>query len=554
MVKSLPTLQEEDLTAFYIRVSTDEQAKTGYSIEFQIEKDMEKAGIPRHIITESFISEAIKKGGVPEYRIKFYVDDGHTGEVLDRPGLDRLLEDAKQGIVRRVICYDLDRLSRKLMVQLIITDKLDRQKIELIFVNGEYANTIEGRLFFQMRGAIAEFDKEKINRQLSEGRLKKTKKGKVLKDYQIYGYDFDRETEQLVVNPEEAIIVKLIFDLCTKPESFYDPQFPDKKIRGINGIAHYLMEKEIPTKRNRNGKNVWHRQVVRQILMNPTYTGIFQQHKWNTEGVKLNRYRKKEDKMQYTLRPEEERVDTPCPVIIEKEQFDHAQMVIAEAKRRWASEGTRKYLLSGIARCGDCGNTLVGMKSRNWGKDVLVYNCSKNYAGAQNRGCNKRVPCEKFENEIWSTILNWLNNPDEIAAASEAEEQIEQSQSFEDNEIVRLEKEIEKTKNARKKLLKLFASSNEDDSLGLSEDEIKKELRDWKEKEERLFRQLEEINLKLQRNKQSEYSQYILKDAVEYYLTKNPEELSFEDKQFLIRQIVREIVHYKGDRIEIFSF
>src|SRR5690606_28719175 len=130
--------------------------------------------------------------------IKEYVDDGVSGEILDRPALTRLREDVRKGIIDKVICLDPDRLSRKLMNQLIITDEFDKKGVELIFVNGEYAKTPEGNLFYSMRGAISEFEKAKINERMSRGRKEKARQGKVLRDFQIYGYDYDKKSEQLV--------------------------------------------------------------------------------------------------------------------------------------------------------------------------------------------------------------------------------------------------------------------------------------------------------------------------------------------------------------------
>jgi len=63
-----------------------------------------------------------------------------------------------------------------------------------------------------------------------------------------------------------------------------------------------------------------------------------------------------------------------------------------------------------------------------------------------------------IEEQVWEQVASWLNNPDEIAAALQQEKTKE---PFEAGEIARIEKEIEMTKNARKKLIKLFAASED---------------------------------------------------------------------------------------------
>lgn len=115
------------------------------------------------------------------------------------------------------------------MNQLIVSEEIERNA-ELVFVNGDYQKTPEGMLFYQMRGAIAEFEKAKINERMSRGRREKARQGKVVKDYLVYRYDYDQESNQLIVNEQEAPIVQLIFELFTTPNNGI--------VKGINGIAH----------------------------------------------------------------------------------------------------------------------------------------------------------------------------------------------------------------------------------------------------------------------------------------------------------------------------
>src|SRR5690606_22268612 len=135
------------------------------------------------------------------------------------------------------------------------------------------------------------------------------------------------------------------------------------KVQGINGIANYLTEMKIPTKK---GKSIWHRQVVRQILKNEAYVGRFYHNRWDTEGILGNKYRDSDEKVTMKERPRDEWILVPCPPIIDEDVFNHAQRLLSESRRRWAKRSRRKYLLSGLLRCGECGNTLTGRRSKNW--------------------------------------------------------------------------------------------------------------------------------------------------------------------------------------------
>ncbi|MED1919460.1 recombinase family protein [Bacillus thuringiensis] len=499
------------MIGIYARVSTEEQAKSGFSLDDQLRECRKKAAT----------SEAAE-----------YVDDV-SGEFLDRPALSRLRQDVKDGVITKIVCLDPDRLSRKLMNQLLITDEFDKRGIELVFVNGEYAKTPEGQLFYSMRGAIAEFEKAKINERMSRGRREKARQGRVLRDFQIYGYSYDSEKEQIVINVAEAAVVRLVFDLFTQPNDL---------VEGINGIAVYLTSKGVPTKR---GASVWHRQVVRQMLMNEAYVGRFYQNKWNTEGMLGNQFRQPDEKVRMKMRPKEEWILLPCPSIIDEMKFEHAQRLLKESRRRWAGRSFNEYLLSGLVRCGTCGNTMPGRKAKNWGQDVFEYTDVKNTAGAKNKGCGRRIKCTQLDNEVWETVANWLNNPDEIAAAME--EKVETP--FEQVELERLQKELEKTKAGRKRLLKLFASGEED----IGEEDIRQELKELKEKEDKINQRLSELTEQTKLQINHEYSRNLIQEAAEYYLSKAQDELTFEDKKELIRHVVRE-VRVIEESVEIYTF
>jgi site-specific DNA recombinase len=168
---------------------------------------------------------------------------------------------------------------------------------------------------------------------------------------------------------------------------------------------------------------------------------------------------------------------------------------------------------------------MTGRISNNWDRKVPEYTDVKNTAGAK---------------------LAWLNNPDEIATALQEEKT---KDPFEAGEIARIEKEIEKTKNSRKKLIKLFAASED----GISENEIRQELKELTQKEEAFNHQLNELRSLLDTVQNKEYNINVLMEAVQYYLSKGQDELTFEEKRDLIRQVTREIRVYE-DRVEIFTF
>jgi site-specific DNA recombinase len=495
--------------ALYVRVSTDEQATKGFSLEEQMDQCKRKAGT----------SEVIE-----------YIDDGYTGEILNRPALTKLREDVDKGLINKIICYDPDRLSRKLMVQLVLADEFEKKNVELVFVRGDYQDNPEGKMFFSMRGAISEFEKAKIKERTSGGRTRKAKKGMVVKNAFLYGYSYDKEKKTYVINKKEEAIIRMMFDAYT-----------NNRFQGINGLALHLTEIGAPTKR---GAKVWHRQVVRQILMNEAYTGTYIQNRWDTEG---NYVRKQSgEKVDHgKMRPEEEWIITKIPAIISQEQFDYAQQLLEQGRRRYTNLGKHSYLLSGVVRCGRCGCTMTGKNTFSHGKDFYVYICQKNYAGAKSKGCGRQMSENKLNKFVWETLLDLFNEPEKINEFSD-----EQTPNYIEDELKHLETEIERTKKGRKRLFQLVSLSEEDLDL----EEIKEQIRELQLKEKELTAKYTQLSDEIKAEKNKEPSQLALEKAIENYIIKKEQDFSFEDKQNLIRMMVKEITIIDSENVHITFF
>jgi site-specific DNA recombinase len=495
--------------AIYARVSTEDQLK-GYSIEGQIED------CKRLIGTNEYLE---------------YIDEGITGEIINRPALMKMQEDIEKGLITKVVCYDPDRLSRKLSVQLLLTEHFQKFNIELQFVKHEYKDDAEGHLFFQVRGAFSEFDKAKIKHNTMTGRYRKAKSGKVVKNAGLYGYNYDKEKDTYVINEKEAAIIRMIFD-----------SYVNNRFQGINGLAHHLTEMGAPTKR---GAKVWHRQVVRQILMNEAYTGKYIQNRWDTVGDYV--LRQSGGKVEHgKMRPEEEWIITDIPAIISKDTFDYAQKLLEQGRRRYTNYGKHNYLLSGLVRCDQCGGTMTGRKTKSHGKDFFIYECRKNYAGAKDKGCGRQMSENKLNHFVWETLVDWFNNPEKISEFTD-----EETPTYIEDEIKHLETEIERTKKGRKRLFQLVSLS-EDDDLDL--EEIKEQIRELQLKEKELTNKYTQLTSEIKAEKEKEPSQLALEQAREAYFEKRTQEFTHEEKQSLIRMAVKEIVIVDKDLVHIHLF
>lgn len=146
--------------AVYVRVSTEDQARKGSSIDAQIE----------------FLEDWAKKDGYGVF--EKYVDDGYSGKNLDRPALQQLLTDAKNSHFEVVLCYHNDRLSRDTRDALTITQDLLSYGVRFRFSNLDVDITSpEGELLFTMQAGFATYFRKDLGRKTKFGMQKLKRDG-----------------------------------------------------------------------------------------------------------------------------------------------------------------------------------------------------------------------------------------------------------------------------------------------------------------------------------------------------------------------------------------
>lgn len=366
--------------AIYVRVSTEEQARHGYSLSAQ---------------AEACRARALALGAA---EVQLFTDEGVSGSLLSRPGLNALREAVRTRAVEAVVVWDPDRLSRNLSHQLLLTEEIERARIRLEFVNFEWKNTPEGQLFYALRGAIAQYEKEKIRERTSRGRLQKAKQGKLPLAFRPYGYDYDPATALLAPSPSEAGVVADMYRWLLD-----EGEGPAAIARRLNALG---------VTARKGGR--WHRAVVRQVLANPVYMGVFFANRWDAAGVSLNRHRPPAERVHPALRPEVEWVAVEVPPLVEPERWREAQGVLERARRLWAGRPRAFYLLSGLLACGRCGRPMSGVMATDWGRKRRKYTCRQSSGPA---GCGRAVVAEPLEEAVWGAVLDLVGDPDRLLAA-----------------------------------------------------------------------------------------------------------------------------------------
>jgi site-specific DNA recombinase len=143
-----------------------------------------------------------------------YDDGGFTGGNMERPALKRLLADIEAGKVDCVVVYKVDRLSRSLLDFALMMGTFETHGISFVSVTQQF-NTASsvGRLVLNVLLSFAQFEREIISERTRDKIAAARRKGKWAGGHPILGYDVDPRGFRLVVNEDEAVRVRAIFEL-----------------------------------------------------------------------------------------------------------------------------------------------------------------------------------------------------------------------------------------------------------------------------------------------------------------------------------------------------
>lgn len=305
--------------AAYCRVSTDSDAqlesleaqKTRYENYITSREDWEFAGL--------------------------YYDEGITGTKKDkRPELLRLIDDCTTGKIDFIVTKSISRFSRNTTDCLELVRKLLALRIPIYFEK-ENINTcsMESELFLAILSSMAEGESVSISVNNKWSIQKRFENGTYKVSYPPYGYDWDGE--QMIINVEQAAVVKKIFAALLSG-------------KGTHAIADDLNQRGIPTKRN--GR--WTATTIRGMLSNEKYVGdcLFQKTYSDSQFVRHNNHG---EQAQYMVKDHHE-------PIINRADFEAVQALIRQrANEKGIAKASDKYqnryAFSGKIVCGECGNT-----------------------------------------------------------------------------------------------------------------------------------------------------------------------------------------------------
>jgi site-specific DNA recombinase len=431
--------------AIYARVSGEQQEKDD-TIASQLEA----------------VTQRIASDGLECETDLCFVDDGCSGFILARPGLERLRDQAAAGVVDRLYVLDPDRFSRKYAYQVLILEELTRCGVEVVFLRNPPGHGPEETLLVQVQGMIAEYERAKILERCRRGKQYAAHHGSVnVLSGAPYGYRYVSKHEgdgvaRYQVVAEEARVVRKIFEWFGQERC------------SIGEVCRRLQRDSIPT---RTGKSAWDRSVIWSYLKNPAYKGTAGFGQTRAGDLKPQRLRPQRGRPEQPRRPVS-RVDTSLedqifidvPALVSEELFGVVQAQLQENRqRRRDRPGGGRYLLQGLVVCKRCGYGCYGKPvSRASAKGKVpyaYYRCTGSDAyrfGGQRLCWNKQVRTDILDAAVWEDVRQLLSEPERVQA--EHQRRLQGPATDLSHEVEHLSKMI---KNVRKLISRLIDAYGE---------------------------------------------------------------------------------------------
>ena len=410
----------------YARVSTDEQARSGFSLAQQLEALREYAAREGYEVLEEVS------------------DPGQSGASLERPGMDRVRDLVGAGSVSVVLAQDRDRFAREPAYHYLLKREFEEHGTKIRALNDRGDESPEGELTDGILDQLGKFERAKTAERSRRGKLQKARQGKVIAIHTPnYGFRYNQMRDGYEVDEETMPTVRRIVRMIGAEH------------RTLHAVKRTLEREGVPTT---YGKSYWSPKMLRSFVMDDTYRphsheelgamveagqmsaevygrldpekryGIWWFNRRRTRrtqvaepGVNGERSYKKTSR--YVYRPKEEWVAVPVPDSgISPELIDLAREAIRDNTTP-SSAGRRAWELSGgILRCGECRTNMMSHSvagARVKGR-LFYYCCRKRYRDGAAGCSHKKVRrADEVEPLVWEFVSGLLKEPERLRAGLE---------------------------------------------------------------------------------------------------------------------------------------
>lgn len=303
--------------ALYVRVSTLHQIDKD-SLPYQRQE------------LENYAKYAL---GIEE--VELFEDAGYSAKNTDRPKYQEMMQRIRKGEFTHLLVWKIDRISRNLKDFSEMYEELKECKVTFVSKNEQFdTSTAMGEAMLKIILVFAELERKITAERVFSIMLSRAEKGLWNGATVPTGYVWSNEEKFPIIDPEEAKIVRYIYNLY-------------ESSRSTLKVAYRLHEEKIATKRN----GVWTAKTVRDILRNPFYIGTYRYNMRESDGS-----RRLKNKEEWIV------VENNHPSIIEKEQFDRVNRLLTDNYRGLTDvqrADIHKHIFSKMLYCGKCNALLT---------------------------------------------------------------------------------------------------------------------------------------------------------------------------------------------------
>lgn len=417
--------------AIYARVSTEEQAEHGYSIDAQLDTLKNFCKMQQKVIVNE------------------YVDRGVSGKSMEgRFELKRLLRDAKNGEFDEVIVWKINRLARKTIDLLKIVDTLNKHNVSFrSFSENFETQTPMGKFALQMMGAVGKLERNTIVDNVKMGMKQRARTGRwngraVLgyKSVDVAGREKKSKETRLEIVPDEAAIIRKIFELYASG-------------KGLRAIANQLNHEGHKTKKGNPFSTI----AIKDIITNPIFAG----------KIRYNRFENWNEKRRKCKNNEPIIVDGDHEAIISEALWEKVQMLQKSKSKIAPRTFDGQYTLTGLIRCPEYGAPMVANRTKNRLKDGThvirrYYSCS-NFRNKGTAVCHANsVQADYAEKHVSDRIKKAILNPNILKdiVANINNWKVNKVKPLR-NELKSIEKNLDRINTRQQKHLELY----EDDAI-----------------------------------------------------------------------------------------
>ena len=434
-----------------------------------------------------------------------YADEAKSGTtIVGRDEYNRMLDDAKHGKFDVIVFHKVDRNARNEFDYYMTKHKLQQVGVRYEYSKQDInATTPEGQMMESMLVGMAAYYSRNLANEIKKGLRENVYQGKTTGGIPPYGYKTDKE-KHLIIDDREAPAIEMIFRLYNEGFSYIE-------------ISEKLLSKGFVSRKNKP----FPKTALYEILRNPRYKGT----------LIIGRTVRRQKRLNLDDFDESTQVfHNAIPAIISKELFDEVQEKMNQKKHRPGENSAKTvYALSGLIKCGMCGNPMQGHSaSDRFGKIRYYYRCHKCHAPMILRDTVENIVLDAIKNACLSE-----SSKDRIKKILQ-EEMKNSDREDPDATIERLNKEYAKTKQKLNRIYDLIED-------GTADAFDKERLKETKETLIGLQRSIaEEENRKLVDTNPDR----LIEKALAYIKAAMTTKKSHEEIKALFRFLVKEVTVY----------